>query len=319
MKKLVLLAIAFGSLAAAAAACTPPTTINITPSGGDTDNDTGTGGDIITSGTGGAGSGSGSGGFGGSPVIEDAHYYYVNTLHPTVAQVCTACHNPDNQVGAPAFMDYDAELSYVMTKDYNGGALIKPPAESLLMTKGAHEGPALSDTQKEIVGKWLTMELEEMNGNPTSVSSSAATTTGGPAKPTLQEMLTSFAACMDYDLWVATGMDKLPLQQTNGEGQCASCHNAGTGAFWASLDSLETFEKNQMFPYIMRLVTPIYEGADPVDLAMSNRLINKGLEPCAEPPFCHPKYTLSAENKAALEDFVGATLQKWQAGVCGQP
>jgi hypothetical protein len=184
------------------------------------------------------------------------------------------------------------------------------------MTKGLHDGPALSDEQASIVGKWLTMEIEEGGGMTGTTSSSAA---GTVTKPTLEEMLTSFAACMDYDLWVATGMDKFPLQQTNGEGQCASCHNQGAGAVWLSLDPLETFQKNQMFPYVMRLVTPIYEGSDPTDLAPSNRFINKGNEPCQNPPVCHPKYTLTTENVQAFEDFVGSTLTKWQSGVCGAP
>jgi hypothetical protein len=306
MKKLVLLALALGSLAAA---CAPPTTINITPSGG-TDNDGGEGGESITVGNGGGGSSSTTGGQGGTMVVEDAHAYYVSTVHPALSQVCTSCHNQDNQVGAPAFLDFDAELSYQILKSYPN--VIAQPVDSILMTKGVHSGPALSGDQSEVVAKWLTMELNE--GGNVDPSTTATTTTGaGPDKPTLEELLEKFASVMDYDIWVATGMDTFPQQQTNGEGPCQSCHNAGAGALWLSADPLETFEKNKQFPYIMRLVTPIYEGSDPVDLAMSNRLINKGIEPCAQPPICHPKYTLTAENKAALEDFVSGTLEKFHA------
>jgi hypothetical protein len=310
MKTLVLLSIALGSLAVA---CAPPTSIYITPTGGDTDN----------TGNGGEGGGGGSqttepiGGAGGDPVqVETAHSYYVKTLWPLLIETCGGCHNPDGQVGAPAFLDYDAELSYEMTRGFQGGLFIKPPTESLLTNKGLHDGPGMSTEQYDAASTWLDMEIKEGGGGTTMMTT---TTTGGVTKPTLEEMLTSFAACMDYDLWLATGMDKFPLQQTNAAGACTSCHNQGTGAVWLSADPLETFEKNKMFPYIMRLITPIYEGTDPVDLAPSQRFINKGTEACANPPICHPKYNLSTENIQALESFVGTTLTKWQNGTCGTP
>lgn len=313
MKKLALLALALGSLVVA---CAPPTTINIQPSGGDGGGggDGGSGGDPTTS----SSSSSASGGTGGIMEEPNAHDEYVNKVHPSVIQTCGGCHNPDGQVGAPAFLDYDPELSYSLIKGYPN--VITQPVDSILITKPIHTGPALSDDQKAIVGKWLTMELDEQGGGSTSSSSSSSSSSsGGGGGMSLEQMLDSFAACMDYDIWVATGMDKFPLQQTAESGACTSCHNSGAGAVWLSGDSLETFEKNKTFPYIMRLVTPIYEGSSPTDLAPSNRFINKGIEPCANPPICHPKYNLTAANKAAFEDFVGGTLQKWQAGACGQP
>jgi cytochrome c553 len=310
MKKLLVLALALGS---AAVACTSPTTINLNPSGSSSNE----GGDDSSGGAGSGMGGTAGGGQGGdepSPT-PNAHDEYVYNVHPSVIQTCGGCHNPDGQVGAPAFLDYDAELSYELTKNYPGA--LAAPADSILITKPPHSGPALSEDQKVIVGKWLTMELEEGGGvEPGTTSSSSS---GGGGVQSLEEMLTSFAACMDYDIWLANGMDKFPLQQTNGEGACMSCHNAGAGAAWLSIDPIETFEKAKTFPYIMRYVTPIYEGSNPVDLAQSNRFINKGVEPCANPPICHPKYNLSAENKAAFEGFVSSTLSKWQSGACGQP
>lgn len=310
MKKLALLALALGSLAVA---CTPPTTIYVNSSSGESSNEGGNGG----GGSGGS-SNSSSATTGGSDAKPTAHDKYVKEVHPSVIETCGGCHNPDGQVGAPAFLDYDPELSYPMTKDYPD--FLVDPASSLLVNKEPHTGPALSDTQKELVASWITMELQEGGGTTSSSATTASSSsTGGGGGPTLEEMLASFAACMDFDVWKATGMDLFPTQSTNGEGQCMSCHNSGVGAVWLSGDPLETFEMNQQFPYIMRLVTPIYEGNNPVDLAPSNRLINKGVEECLNPPICHPKFNLTAENKAALEDFVGGTLQKWQSGACGQP
>jgi hypothetical protein len=52
-------------------------------------------------------------------------------------------------------------------------------------------------------------------------------------------------------------------------------------------------------------------------LTPSSRLIKGGSEPYqAGVGDCHPKYVLTPEHQAALEQFVGWTLQKWQAGSC---
>jgi hypothetical protein len=118
MKTLVLLSIALGSVAVA---CAPPTTINITPAGGtSTDPSGGEAGSDGSGGIGGSQTTEPVGGSGGDPVVqpETANSYYVSTVHPTLIQVCGGCHNPDGVVGAPAFLDYDAQLSYVVTKDY---------------------------------------------------------------------------------------------------------------------------------------------------------------------------------------------------------
>lgn len=309
MKKLALIAIALGSLAVA---CAPPTTINVTPSSSD----------------GGNGGSTNNGGEGGSEETTtsdpgtttpdekpSAHSEYVKNVHPSLIETCGGCHNPDGTIGAPVFLDYDVELSYSLIKAYPG--ILKTPAESILITKPPHTGPASSDGQKEIIGKWLTMELDELGGGGEGGSGSTGTMTQEPV--TLETMLEEFANCMDLDIWTATGMDQLPLQQTTGEGPCYSCHSTGTGALWFALDPTETFEQNKIFPYIMRLVTPVYQGSNPVDLAPSNRILNKGKEPCANPPICHPKFELSPANKQAFETFVSTTLTKWQSGACAKP
>lgn len=318
MKKLALFAIALGSLAAA---CAPPSNvINITPSSNN-EGGGGEGGETNQGGFGGQGAGGGNQGGGGEMVIVDAHYVYVNEVHPAVAAVCTACHNLDNGVGAPAFFDYDAEVSYSLTRDYPG--VVAMPGSSILETKGAHDGPALSETQKAVVQKWLAMEMQEANGGAGGTGGGTTTTSTEtmPSGQTLEGMLEGFANCMDYDVWDASNMDLFPTQQTNGEGPCLSCHNTGVGALWLSSDPLVTFDKNKTFPYVMRLVSPVYQGSTPVDLAPSTRIFNKGTEPCGNPPICHPQYSLTPQNQQALEDFVTNTLAKWDSGngACAQP
>jgi cytochrome c553 len=303
MNKLLVLALALGSFAA----CAPPaTTINITP---------GDGGDGGSGGAGASGTTSSTTAQGGS-IDNSAHGYYVATVHPSLIATCGGCHNPDGQVGAPAFLDYDAELSYPITKGYPN--IVKDPASSsILIMKGPHEGPGVSADQKAIIQTWISMELTEAGAGGGGMGGAGGSTSTGPM--TLEDMLTGFAACMDYDIWLSSGMDKFPLQQTNGDGPCMSCHNTGVGATYLNGDPQDTFDNNKLFPFIMRLVKPVYEGSTPVDLVASDRFFNKGKEPCQNPPICHPKFDLTPENKAALENFVSTTLTKWQSGQCGKP
>jgi cytochrome c553 len=320
MKKLIVLGIALGSLALA---CAPPTTININGGGnGGHGGNGGNGGNGGSGGDGGAGGGQGGGtttaattGAGGAKPTS-AHDIYVKEFHPSFIKTCGGCHNPNGNQGAPVTFDYDPEVSYPITKSYP--SVVKSPAEkSIFALKGEHksgQAPALTADQLPLLIKWVQAELDEAGmGGSTSAS------TGSGDKPkTLQEMLDSFAACMDYDLWTGSGMDKFPAQQTNGNGPCQSCHPSGMAGTWLSIDPKETFDQNKMFPYIMRLVKPKYDGSTPVDLVPADRLFNKGKEECLNPPICHPKYDLTPENKQALETFVGNTLTKWHSGACGK-
>jgi hypothetical protein len=315
MKKLVLFAIAFGSVVAA---CAPPTTINITPGTG------GHGGE--GGGNGGQGGDGGNGGQGGGTTTTptkapNAHDMYVQQVHPSLIKTCGGCHNPMGKAGAPVYLDYDAEVSYPLTKAYKG--IVQDPADkSILVTKGAHQGPVLTPDQVTLVENWVQMELDANPGGGGAGGAGGAgggtTSTSTTSAQTLESMLNSFAACMDFDLWKSSGMDKFPLQQTNGEGPCMSCHNTGTGGTWLSGDPQDTFDNNKTFPYIMRLVKPVYDNGVPTDLAPSDRFFNKGNEPCQNPPICHPKFDLTPQNKQALETFVGNTLTKWKSGVCGK-
>lgn len=311
MKKLAVLAIALGSVAIA---CTSPTTLNVVSGAGGSGNTGNEGGSGNTGNIGG-----GNGGEGGldtgsttEPVKDPtARDMYIAEVYPSLMSTCGACHIATGLAENYAFLDNDMELSYVMTKGYPN--FLKLPAESLLINQPAHTGPALTDGQKATVGKWLDMEIKE-GGGTVDPTSGAGTTP--PKAKTLDELLAEFAACMDFDVWEATGMALFPDQQTNGQGACKACHNQGVGAVWLSGDPLETFDMNKQFPYIMRLVTPVYEGVNPVDLVMANRFLTKGNEICQNGTICHPKFELSPTNKAAFQDFVSKTLQKWATGQC---
>lgn len=191
-----------------------------------------------------------------------------------------------------------------------------PASDSILITKAPHEGPALTDVQKGIVTEWLNKEIAEGgagSGGMTTTSGGGTTSSG----KSVDQMMTEFGNCMNYDLWLSSGMATFPDQQTE-LGPCKSCHNQGLGGTYLSADPQSTFDHNKAMPFILRMVLPVYEGAVPVDLAPSLRFEQKGVEQCNNPnkALCHPKYTLTPENVKAFEGFVGDTLTKWQAGAC---
>jgi cytochrome c553 len=312
MKKLVLLSVALGSLALA---CTqPPPVIDVHPGSGGSDGGSDDGG---AGGSGNAGgSDEGGSGMGGSgSAVQTARDYYLKELHPSIKATCGSCHTALADL-APGWMDNDAIASYELSKNYPG-IVVDDPSTSVIITKPSHEGPALTDVQKGLVGKWINMELAEKDSTGSSMGSSMMP----PSGPTVDELFAEVAKCMDIDIWTGSGMDKLPYQETNNAGSCYSCHDQGAGGFFADTDVTTTFEMNKQFPYIMRLFVPVYEGSTPKDLAPSLRLEKKGNEPCvaANKAICHPKFSLTPENIAALEKFQSTTLQKFHDGTCGMP
>ena len=319
MKKLFLLALALGSLAVA---CAPgPTVINLsTGTAGQAGSDAGGEGGVAGDGAGASAGSSGSAGMGGEggsavqgPTPRDI---YMQEVHPSIVDTCGSCHQTNSAVSAPEWMDIDPATSYELSKAYNG-IVVDPSSDSLIINKPAHEGPALTDTQKGLVIKWIDAEIKAGTVDPGSTNTGTVTQTPTDIGKTTEQMLAEFGKCMNYDLWLSKGMDKFPDQQTT-LGPCKSCHNQGLGGTYLSADPQMTFDANTKMPFILRMVLPVYEGAKPVDLAPSLRFEQKGTEQCnnANPDLCHPKYNLTPENVAAFEGFVGGTLQKWQANAC---
>lgn len=285
------------SVAPLTAACsTQPTTINIS------DDDDGGGGSSGATGTTGSGTTTGGG--------TDAHSMFVDTVYPSIAPTCGSCH-AQTGTGAPTWMTANAEGSYTAITGFTP-SMIAVPDNSTLVQHGAHTGPALTPAQVGIVSDWLLKEVEErglVGGDPTE-----------PAGLTLAEALEEFANCMSIDDWNATGMDNLPMAQTGNAGPCSSCHNAGDGGTWLSLNVDETFAKNREFPYIKRLVTgTVAADGSFDDLAAARRFIEKGQEPCGENQNCHPSYSMPPGMVTAVETFVQLTLDRWHADQCPTP
>jgi hypothetical protein len=284
------------------AACTQqPGTFVLNPAEDDDD-----GGDDGGEGAGSAGTTTGATVGGGG----EAKAMFVSNVFPAISAECGSCHTT-GESGAPVFLAATGEASYTAITSYTP-TLIAVPENSNLVLHGVHTGPALTGVQESAVSAWLQKEAEErglVGGNPEDP----------PVGKTLDQALDEFANCMDLTEW-SENLENLPRSDTANAGECSGCHTSGDGGAFLSLNVEETFEMNQNFPYIKRLVTgTVDENGAFNTLIPSNRFINKGLEAQSCDPQtqnCHPTYNLPPGMKTAVETVVNNTLERWMNNEC---
>lgn len=300
MKGTVWIAAAVMVAGGVACADTPPTNINLPTS--------------YASGSGGGGGGSSSG---GAAPEATAQQLYDDGVHDDLLLACGACH-AQGAVGAPVFLNSDKATSYALLEAH-GSPLIHIPDNSLLLQKGEHSGPALdgpgvaSELQANVVD-WLLEEAKERDLEP------------DPEEPpglTFDDAMEAFADCMRQDAWDGSGMDIVPLNQTQGMGPCLGCHNTGVGGLFLDDNSQLSFAETQKNKYrLQKYVAPGYDADGNFEkLIVSTRLLEKGSETCPfeDPDDCHPKYSLEPQNWEAIQEFVAFTLEAVEGESCDAP
>lgn len=80
------------------------------------------------------------------------------TVYADLNPTCGSCHLAGTS-GAPIFFGADVNSTYTLFKTNNF-----QNTGSLLLSKGAHEGPALTDQQKIDIGNWQTAEAGPITG-----------------------------------------------------------------------------------------------------------------------------------------------------------
>lgn len=255
---------------------------------------------------------------GSNGIFDDGVYtakeLFDRDVYPIFSSRCTPCHSLGFN-DAPIWMGVDSSNSYARIEAYPK-TFIAFPENSWFLLKGEHTGPALQDYEKLLISDWLQAEVKERSLVGEEYYGPEG---GGGSDPaTLNDALAQFGSCMTMDDWVATGMAKLPDQSTE-FGACKSCHFEGMGGNYLSGDSNLTFEKNRAFPFVLKIaVGTVDEFGAFLDLVAARRHIDKGLESqnCNQEP-CHPKFTLSPEMVAAVDDFFSFTYTRWkQQGTC---
>ena len=250
------------------------------------------------------GSSSSDSGGDGASAGSEGKTFFVDKVYSTVNDTCKECHQT-GKAGAPVFLAASGEASYTAIEGFPG--LISAPSVSPIVQKGVHSGPALTQTQSDLVTQWLKLEITDrkLGSDP-----------GAPKN--LRAAFAAFGKCMDYARWTELKLDTIASQNTeNNQGQCMACHNYGQASMWLSGNKGETFLKLRDFPYVQRLVVGRvtkegeFDGIEP-----SRRMLDKGTEAQQAQSNSHPRYALTAELTAALQQYVLETISNLNANRC---
>ncbi len=236
-----------------------------------------------------------------TPAASTAKTDFDTDVAPILSANCAACHAGTGTTVGPDYLGTGPS-------DFYGKLVADPrmvnntPAASLLITQGAHEGPAFTTAQGAAVLTWLTAETTERANLPNPP----------PALNLGARKLQQFAACMTFSDFKATGLSDLPNQNTN-VGNCKTCHSIGDYVLLGG-DSSANFKALSTIPYLMKFAAAeLAVDGTFQDIVPTNRFADKGGESG------HPAYTLSSTRKTALQKFFQDTYSKWKAGACGSP
>jgi hypothetical protein len=243
----------------------------------------------------------------------DAKKFYLTKVNDSLDSTCKECH-ATGKAGAPVFLGATGEISYTAIDGFPG--LIAAPSVSPIIQKGAHSGPALTQTQNDLVTQWLKLEITERK---------LGLDPGVPKN--LRAAFKAFGACMDYGRWKELKLHTIAATTTeNNQGQCRSCHNFGEASLWLSggtdsaqdePDNAETFLKLRKFPYVQRLVIGrVNEKGEFDGIEASRRILDKGTEAQQAQSNSHPRFALSTELSDNLQTFVLETISNVSAGRC---
>lgn len=256
---------------------------------------------------------------GGGGLVDDgydsAKEIFDRDVYPIFSSRCTPCHSLGHNE-APVWMGVDTSTSYARIEAYPK-LFIAYPENSWFLLKGEHTGPALLADEKSLISNWLVTEVNERGfvGEEYYAPEGEGGATG---EITLFEALDQFGQCMTWDDWQNTGMVKLPDQPTTA-GACKTCHFAGMGGNFLSADPTATFDKNRLFPFVLKIaVGTVDDNGAFLDLVAARRHIDKGIESqnCDQEP-CHPVFTLSPEMETAIDEFFLLSYNRWKQGLCG--
>jgi hypothetical protein len=230
--------------------------------------------------------------------------FFIEKVSGSIDTTCKECHQT-GKTGSPVFLGTSGNASYTAIEGFPG--LIAAPSISPFVQKGIHSGPALTQTQTDLVTQWLKLEIADrkLGSDP-----------GAPKN--LRAAFTGFGQCMDYASWTKYKLDTIAATPTEGnQGQCMACHNYGQASMWLSAEKEATFLKMRNFPYVQRLVVGRVTPEGSFDgIEASRRMLDKGNEAQQPQSNSHPRYALSAELAANLQSFVLETISNLNANRC---
>lgn len=243
---------------------------------------------------------------------------FVKNVYEALKTPCATCHT-SGTFDAPTFMVGTPQEVYQIFKTYHNGALAAPLDQNLLLTRGPHEGPALSPEQRGAVKTWLSKEHPNDNSNePQDIYST----------------FDAFVQCLDFEDFKLRGYDQLFNQPTSdNKGTCEDCHADAdkAGGLLLINNAQAVFDQFKTFPAIMKLVTPTVTASGSIGkIVRSDRIIDRGqdytekgctfdqglqfIDDLNNPDYCHPTYNFGEQFENNLEKFVDNMITNFEAG-----
>nr|HEX4313018.1 hypothetical protein [Kofleriaceae bacterium] len=268
-------------------------------------------------GGGGYSGGSGGAGIDGGSYMADAfdphgsfdYTEYLNNVYPVLQAECAACHVGGTVAIFGPSIDPASMYSWIIEQPTLSGC--GSPASSRLLTKGVHEGPALSASEASAIQQWLL-----------DASADGSIDCVPPPPPSAKLLAEQqFAACETVSGTDITSSGAAQLANLNSDaGTCASCHSPGGPdglllgsasamlASWETQPGLESTFTTQLAP----------DGVS-YQVVFNYALFDaKGTEQ-ANGTGTHPSYVLLKSVYDGMADFVAEIDALGAAGVCPTP
>ncbi len=296
--------------------------------GGDGTGDPGTGDPSGTGGSGGSGGNGDTTGGGGSsaatppaqpqdqqppPGVTDnaAKTFFVQKVDPSLLGTCGGCHAAPGSAGAPVYLSStSASDGYTMVeaRGYISGS------SSMLLKKGAHEGPALTADQVSLINQWFALELQ-VRGNQAPVN-----------------LLSKLGTCVDPQKFAAIQLQNLrTIKRTNENGNnctgcnnavCQTCHQQGEYAMHSNFSNLgqktsDALVANGTSPEGVFLINK-YVTTNGTTLVPSTALADKAKVTQTGTPYSHPMFQISPTMATAITAFANDIITKYNNKQCGQ-
>jgi cytochrome c553 len=226
--------------------------------------------------------------------VSAARDFFEREVQPTLVAQCGSCHVGQDGARGPNFLGTRADQAYaqLVTRPDLAGS----PAQSRLLQKGVHEGPAPTAELAQKVMAWLGMEGAQSPA--TAMTASAA--------------IALFGRCMTQADFDASKLLSVAKQPTTA-GPCYSCHDSGMGGASLSRRGPEMLRETRQAPYIFKLATTSVKADGSFkEMVLATRFRDKGIEGDGQ----HPQYVLTDERQQAVQAFFDLTLAHFQSGDC---
>lgn len=247
------------------------------------------------------------------PGVDDnaAKVYFVNNVYPSLMVTCGSCHVAPGSQGAPPWLSSaSASDAYTMIE---GRGYINL-SSSLLLKKGAHEGPALTPDQTNSITQWLTLEMQ-VRGSAT------------PAN-----LLAKLGNCLDKTKFTAIALDDLRTtprtnENTNrctgcNKAYCQTCHEQGEYTMYSNDGTLGTSTFDALSTNMMSsdgtYLIEKYITTNGTSLVPATAIADKSTVTQSGPNYSHPMFIVDDTMKAAILDFANDAISKYNAKSCGQ-